>query len=145
MGYTNGMGRHHWQLDPSAHDYEQIVDDYNHLNHGTRHRRHDNGTVPLRRTDTSPGKWGNVVEHDWERGRPSLPQGTSPRTERVFTFVVYPDKAENATSAVAAPNDGGETSMTAARRTTTAASQAGGKQDGGNQRHGKRSGNAMAS
>jgi hypothetical protein len=146
-GCVTGYGASPPPLSPSTHDYEMIVSHYGHINDGTT----TVGTTPAvaarEETEIDPREWGAVLEND-ENGRPSVYGKDLAPGQRVTTFVVYPDEAENAT--VNDGTDGGVDDGTGGVDDGTVgdggkreggkkdSKRDGGKKDGGKHRHDKR-------
>jgi hypothetical protein len=86
-------------LVPSTHDYQMIESHY-----AITDQHKDSATTvgtttavaAREETEIDPREWGAILEHD-EHGRPSVYGKDLAPGLRVTTFVVYPDKAENAT------------------------------------------------
>ncbi len=74
---------------PNAHDYEQLVSIYTHLDSSTTLSA---GVPGSKGQDLDePHQWGKVVKKD-KKGRPSLLERDLGNGEKVFTFVVWADQ-----------------------------------------------------
>jgi len=83
-------------LVPSTHDYEMIEGHYAHVNDGATTVGATTAVAAREETEMDSRNWGAVLEDD-EHGRPSVYGKDLAPGQRVTTFVVYPDKAENVT------------------------------------------------
>jgi hypothetical protein len=82
-------------LYPSVHDYDMIKSHYEHLDSTTTVGT-TTAVAARDETEIDPRNWGDILERD-NHGRPSVYGKDLAPGQRVTTFVVYPDEAENAT------------------------------------------------